>query len=568
MESILGGVPLPKPHFRIAPLSSKLSSVTGFKDLQTYFPTLDTIFSGKNPTSELWFDSKYRISGLDISGISGPCVVHLSENVDASGEVPVVETSPAFLKVTHLLDPIRWMKGLYSFPLTNKLPGNEKTWGNAYNKLQDPMNQAYVETIASYALSRLREGGISPHFNKFFGAFCAKADKYRYSMTEEFQSFRNSRWFWKGKHSSLYKLSVAYAKNPSIPVPEKTVNELLLEPDDLLSDSDESNGSDSVEEVEVDEIEEGNTSVHSGRLSEIDFAGEGSESESDSGTLSTCSSDIGDTYNIYAEMSDFPVMILALESNSGTMDALLDDYTAVGASPGTDLWEAKWSAWLFQVVAALCAAQKFIGFTHNDLHTNNIVWTETEEEYMYYVRDGGEVFRVPTYGKLFRIIDFGRAIYTLNGQLFYSDDFKVGNDAEGQYSFKPLIARPVNEVGPNPSFDLCRLAVSLFDALFPKPPPLKEGGAIMSSEEGLEMKETACELYNILWTWMLDDDGKNVLVEPSGEERFPDFDLYSHIAECVHGAVPSRQFTHPVFDRFQVNPSEVGNTVRKWKLFC
>jgi hypothetical protein len=566
MESILGGVPLPKPHFRIAPLSSRLSSVTGFRDLQTYFPTLDTIFSGKNPTSELWFDSKYRICGIDISGISGPCLVHLCVNVDCSGEMPVAETSPAFLKVTHLLDPIRWMKGLYSFPLTNKLPGNEKTWGNAYNKLQDPMNQAYVETIASYALGRLREGGISPHFNKFYGAFCAKADTYRYSVTEEFQSFRNSRWFWKGKHSLLYKLSVTFAKNSSTPVPTKTVEELLLEPEELLSDSEESDGSNSVEEVDVGEIEEVNTSVHSGGISDIDFAGEES-GESDCESASTCSTDIGDTYNIYAEMSDFPVMILALESNSGTMDSLLDDYSAVGAPPGTDLWEAKWSAWLFQVVAALSAAQKFIGFTHNDLHTNNIVWTETAEEYMYYVRDGGEVFRVPTYGKLFRIIDFGRAIYTLNGQLFYSDDFKVGNDAEGQYAFKPLVARPVNEVEPNPSFDLCRLAVSLFDALFPKPPPLKEGGDILSLEEGLEMKETESELYNILWTWMLDDEGKNVLVEPTGEERFPDFDLYSHIAECVHGAIPSQQFTHPVFDRFQVNSSEVEG-VHKWKLFC
>jgi hypothetical protein len=129
---------------------------------------------------------------------------------------------------------------------------------------------------------------------------------YRYSMTEEFQSFRNTRWFWKGKSNSLYKICVTYAKNPSVPVPEKTVNEILVEPDDLLSDSDASDGSKSVEEVDVDEIDEGETSVHSGGVSEIDFAGE--ESESDSESLSTCSSDIGDTYNIYAEMSDFPVM--------------------------------------------------------------------------------------------------------------------------------------------------------------------------------------------------------------------------------------------------------------------
>jgi hypothetical protein len=567
MDSILGGVTLPKPRFRAAPLPSNLNSVNGFKELQTYFPTLDTI-SSEQPCKEIWFDSKYRVSGLDISGISGLCTVHLSENEDCSGELPIVKSAPAFLKVTHLLDPIRWMKGQYSLPSSQPLPGSERTLANARNKLQDPMNQGYIETIASYALSRLREGGISPHFNQFFGAFCAKAATYRYNMTEEFQSFRNARWFWKGKGQSLYKLCVAYVKNPSAPIPSETLDELLAEPDDLISDS-EGDSDSSIEEVEVAEGEEEATSVHSGGLSEIDFAEDKSKSESEStDSFESCSSDIGDIYNIYAEMNDFPVMILALENNSGTMDSLLDDYYAVGAAPGTDLWEAKWSAWVFQVVAALCVAQKFIGFTHNDLHTNNIVWIETAEEYMYYIRDGGEVFRVPTYGKLFRIIDFGRAIYRLNGQLFFSDDFKVGNDAEGQYAFKPLVTNPDPEVGPNPSFDLCRLAVSLFDALFPKPPPLKEGGVTLSSEEGLDVQETACELYNILWTWMLDDEGRNVLVEATGEERFPDFDLYRHIAESVHGAVPSRQLTHPVFDRFQVNPSEVGDAVHKWKLFC
>jgi hypothetical protein len=540
--------------------------VNGFKDLQTYFPTLDSIFS-LNQQNNIWFDSKLRISGLDISGTSGPCVIHLSENVDSSGEVPVVETSPAFLKVTHLLDPIRWMKGLYSFPSSNRLPAHEKTWANARNKLQDPMNQAYVETIASYALGRLRDGGISPHFNRFFGAFCAKADVYRYNMTEEFQSFRNARWFWKGKQEARYKFCIMYAKNPGVPVPSETLEELMTEPDELISDS-EDDCDDSVEEIAADGLEEDITSVHSGRFSEIDLAEGSAESESSADSFESCSSDLGDVYNIFAEMSEFPVMIIALESNSGTMDALLDDYSAVGAAPGTDLWEAKWSAWVFQVVAALCVAQKFIGFTHNDLHTNNIVWTETQEEYLYYVRDGGEVFRVPTYGKLFRIIDFGRAIYRLNGKLFFSDDFKIGNDAEGQYAFPPLVTSPNPEVGPNPSFDLCRLAVSLFDALFPKPPPLKVGGVALSSEEGLEIMETSSPLYNILWTWMLDSEGKNVLVEPSGDERFPDFDLYSHIAEFVHGAVPSKQLTHPVFDRFQVNPSEVGEAVRKWKLFC
>jgi hypothetical protein len=36
----------------------------------------------------------------------------------------------------------------------------------------------------------------------------------------------------------------------------------------------------------------------------------------------------------------------------------------------------------------------------------------------------------------------------------------------------------------------------------------------------------------------------------------------------VHNAVPSQQFKEPVFDQFQVNPSEIGEGVKKWQLFA
>jgi hypothetical protein len=156
----------------------------------------------------------------------------------------------------------------------------------------------------------------------------------------------------------------------------------------------------------------------------------------------------------------------------------------------------------------------------------------------------------------------------VNGKQFFSDDFKTGNDAEGQYSFKPLHPRPTEEVPPNPSFDLSRLAVSLIEALVPETPEEKEGGAILSSEDGLEVAETVSPLYNALWSWMIDDMGENVLITPSGEERFPGFDLYKHIAAHVHTAIPSYQFAHPAFDRFQVNAASIDTGVKCWSLFC
>lgn len=533
-------------------MPEELKHVRGFHDLQTYFPTLSKLFRiTKHQSGTIWLDSKYRISAIDISGTSGLCSVGLTSNTDASGSVIQRD---AFLKVTHLLDPIRWMKGEYSLPKQAGLPWHTKTWSAAWTKLQDPANQAYIEVVASYALSRLRDLGISPHFNEFYGAFCANADTYRYNLTEEFKSFRNTRWFWHGQKRGLYKLHVAYSKDPNEEVTADVLKDILREPS--VSDI----SSESEQEIDVELVDDEAASLHSDKMSDISFA---EEKESD---ITSEDTEIEDKYRIYSEITNFPVMMIGLENNEGTMDSLLDDYGLVGATPGTAAWEDRWSAWIFQVLAALSVAQGVIGFTHNDLHTNNIVWTRTEEEFLYYTKRSGEVFKVPTFGKLFRIIDFGRAIFTINGKMFFSDDFKSGNDADGQYCFRPLHPKPVHEVKPNPSFDLARLSVSLFDALFPDAPEDKEGGVEMSSEEGLQMMETVSPLYNVLWSWMIDDEGRNILVEPSGEERFPDFDLYKHIAESVHGAVPAQQFSAPAFDRFQVNPSEIGD-VKKWYLF-
>jgi hypothetical protein len=562
MESNLRGIHLPSPQFRIAPLSKELSQVKGFNSLQTFFPAMSKLYQlTPQQMDSVWLDTRWRITALDISGTSGPCSLSLVPNQDISGAVEP-RTLPAFLKVTHLLDPVRWMKGKYSLPKHNGLPWLNRTWASAWTKLQDSWNQAYVETIAAYALGRIRDEGVSPHFNEFYGAFCARAEIYRYNLTEDFGSFRNSRWFWNGRNNNYFKIHVMNTADPSAPISSDVLDDFQKEPppSELYSDSEEDDDEEDEEVVITEAV--GNVeleSLHSDGMSELSFTKDSekeSEEDESEGKL-----------KVYAELADFPVMLIAVEKNSGTMDALFDNHEEVGARSGTPEWELRWSAWIFQVVAAMSVAQTFIGLTHNDLHTNNIVWTSTTDEFLYYTLNSGATFKVPTFGKLFRIIDFGRAIFSINGTQFISDDFREKNDADGQYSFKPLHPRPNKEVLPNPSFDLSRLAVSLFEALFPDRPDDKEGGIILSSEEGLIMRETVSPLCNCIWSWMIDDEGRNILIEGGGEERFPGFDLYIHIAEHVHGAVPSKQFSKPAFDRFQVNPSEVAN-VKKWPLFC
>lgn len=553
IDNELRGFKLPPPRFLNAPLSSQLQQVKGYKHLQTFFPTLSKLFRLNKFNSEnVWLDTKWRVHSIDCSGTSGHCKLLLEKNVmDCSSQE--FQSTDAFMKVTHLLDPVRWIQGRYSLPKESGLPWHSKTWTNAWHKLQDPWNQAYVETLASYALGRLREENVSPHFNLFYGAFCARADAYRYNMNEEFASFRNHRWFWKAKRNGLYKIIVINGDNPSEPVDEEIIEE-FINPPDLEGDSEE--GSQLSEIEEGDDVSGELESLHSASITTDETPSDDDDDNSDYDD---------EQYIVYAQMENFPVMLLLTEKNTETMDSLLNG-KGLKCIPNTPEWEECWSAWIFQVIAACAVMQKFFGMTHNDLHTNNIVWTETDIEFLWYKSTSGQLYKVPTFGKIFKIIDFGRAIFKINGIHFISDDFRKGNDAEGQYAFPPLVQKPTEEVQPNPSFDLCRLAVSLFEALFPVKPKETKGRKILSEEDGLIVRETESPLYNALWMWMVDDEDCNVLMEPDGSERFPDFDLYKHIAAKCHNAVPAEQFEKPAFKRFQIKKIPVS--VKPYSLFC
>jgi hypothetical protein len=540
MSDKLRGMKLPVPHFLTAALPEDLKHVNGYSNLQTFFPSLTKIFRlNKYQTENVCFDLPWMIDRIDCSGTQGPCQLVLG----CKGEK---RTIPAFLKVTHLLDPVRWMQGHYSLPKEPGLPWHSKTWTAAWHKLQNPWNQAYVETVATYALGRLRKENVSPHFNEFYGAFCAKADTYRYNINDDFSSFRENRWFWNGKQRGLYDLHVLNPEAPAEPVPQDVLDEFLTQPD--LSDD---KGSE--EEVEMDDIEVEDASLESMSMDDMDYAKDEEEDESVA----------DDLYTVYAEIKKYPVMMIFTESNKDTMDSLLNP-AVHDCAPGSEAWETMWSAWIFQIIAATCVMQKVLGMTHNDLHTNNIVWVPTDQEFLFY-KGGNTYWKIPTYGKLFRIIDFGRSIFQINGTYFISDDFALGNDAAGQYNFSPLTAKQTNPIPPNPSFDLSRLAVSLFEALFPVKPADHESRRILSEEEGLIVRESVSPLYNVLWSWMIDSEDRNILMEPDGSERFPDFDLYKHIAEHVHSAEPCLQIYKAPFTAFQV--SEIPASQTSYPLF-
>jgi hypothetical protein len=556
MDPHLRGMDLPSPTILESPLSESLKNHEGFSDVQTFYPGLGLLCSLKRaPETDLWLNHSHRIRKVvsqETQTGSGKVVLQIETNEQESGTN--VRETLGFRKITHLLDPVRWIQGKYSFPKDSALPWHQESWEATWAKLQDPMNQAYVEAAASFLFSKVREADVSPHFHLFFGALCAKADAYRYSITDSYMSYRHARWFWTGQAKKLFTLRVDDT------LPQDVKDALLNQPEELDSSDDETDGSEE-ELSEMDASSQGGGSLQSASGSAFEMASEGESEEETSEDRSDDEEDL----DIFAEMKNFPVMMIYTERSEGTMDDLLDNPEEVGATPGTPEWELTWKAWIFQVLSALCVGQAMVGFTHNDLHSNNVVWSRTDLKYILYTMRDGTVFKVPTFGKIFRLIDFGRSIFRLNDTVFFSDDFRKGNDAAEQFNFGELYDPSEPEVYPNPSFDLCRFTVSLFESLFPASPPVKKGGKILSQEPDLTVYETESELYNGMWQWLLCDDGHNVLMDPDGSERYPDFDLYKVITNEVHGAIPSEQVTKPLFAEFRVK--DAGGE-KAYSLFC
>lgn len=190
-------------------------------------------------------------------------------------------------------------------------------------------------------------------------------------------------------------------------------------------------------------------------------------------------------------------------------------------------------AWISQIMFALAFAQETFGFTHNDLHSNNIMYAPTTEEFIEYTLDG-IFYKVPTYGYIIKIIDFERGIGHIrlegmkDAKLFMSDHYATDNEAVGMYNYGPYKTHKYTEIKPNPSADLTRLATSMFWDLFPT-------GAAPADPV----------IYNLFQQWMKCNDGQSVLLGRRGVLRHDrycsGFDLYKAIGRLCHSAVPYKE---------------------------
>jgi hypothetical protein len=298
------------------------------------------------------------------------------------------------------------------------------------------------------------------------------------------------------------------------------------------TDSSQSNSSYTTISGDDDDSESGDSESDGGENSAIpvedspyadDDAAADSESDDETGSYDS------DDEQLIVKIKDFPIQAILLEKCVNTLDHIMMT---------DELTKEEWTSILFQVIMTLIIYQKMFAFTHNDLHTNNVMFVETTEEFIYYIYEG-QHYKVPTYGRIFKLIDFGRAIYKFRGELICSDSFHPKGDAATQYNFPPYYNPDKPTVEPNFSFDLCRLACALFDYFI----------------YDLRKVEKLCKsdpIIKLVVKWVTDDKGRNVLYKSSGEERYPDFKLYKMISRTVHNHVPSTEIHNPMFDVYKI----------------
>jgi len=468
-------------------------------------------------------------------------IVNLNTVIDVDSEEE--SNRPVFVKFSPLLDPIRFMIGKYK-DVPVSLPTIQST--EMMDKINHPQNASYTDNLFYYLSSQaLHHYGIINAID-YYGSFLGIQEKYRMDVAEDIEYLNSSRYYTENKGklftvddadfdpftnigSRGNKHRIAFVDDESDEMIELDVEDLELNP---------------IEQSENGEIEEvyEHVSNHSSTVStndsEVNYTDdegeeEGEEEEDSSNAWEDVSEQDDSSeeeeseHVVYAYIHDYPIQMICLEKCEGTLDELLENDL---------LDENEASAILMQVIVTLLVYQKLFDFTHNDLHTNNIMYVSTDVEFLYY-KYAGVTYKIPTYGKIFKIIDFGRAIYTFQGKRFCSDSFQSGGDGFSQYNCEPFYDDKKSRVDPNPAFDLCRLGCSIYDFLF-------------DEDEDLTQID---DFQKTILRWCTDDKGKNVLYKKSGEERYPGFKLYKMIARTVHLHTPEAQLAFPFFAKFATN---------------
>jgi hypothetical protein len=498
----------------IVPLEvTKVTNLTGLREqaaqkwgiqrIQPFFPPIEELFKVESLRSPYYFGIKP----------TKPIQTIVGDTVYIGG----VE-QPIHRKTTMILPSYRVMRGDFG---TSGLPCNKENAAEEHHRLHSPYTAAYVGALANVLLS---ESGCM-HFPEVYGTFTGIADRHTIDISDDYEDICERPWFIQnlGHFFELKLRGSVGGQSPlcmgdAIELDAEELEPILCAEPPVLhgSISDESG---TTESEESDDSE----SVSTKYIFDIRTASSDSLDHEDGEGFDD------DDCLPFAEavFKDVSVQTTVMQKCTDTFYNLLK----------ADTDSTRRTAWIFQVMFALTFAQRTYSFVHNDLHVNNVMYVDTPLEYLYY-NVGGKQYRIPTYGKLLKIIDFDRASFSVRlpgmrePRFFLSNQFDTTEEAGGQYNVKPFFTSSFVEIKPNASFDLVRLATSMFWDCFPDGP--------------LHEEYKADPLFTMLMNWMTLPDGSSILFRNLSKndvhDRYRGFHLYKAIARyCKGTAVPRQQ---------------------------
>jgi hypothetical protein len=517
-----------------------------------------------------------------------------------------VKHKDVFFKLAPLLDPYKYLIGKYNIldPNLFNLPKIETMNNNSHPKFLDTNNAAYVDGLFIFLTSKLLEKHNFIHGVDYYGSFLGIKNNFTLNVFDDIDYLNNSDFFNKNKNSlfkidnydhlfqnevqklkpiniqhdisaksmlsiksfdneifeNIFEENANGSSNNVLVDLENIVSDNILNNDDktvtLRSSSTCSSRSShtSIEDNDLEDDEMNNqfdneniNKDDNDKNDEDELDDEYEQNEDDEDDEDDENDDDDDDEDdedeeeetINVTIPKFPVQVICMENCENTFDDLILN---------NDLTKEEWHSAFMQIIMILITYQQAFNFTHNDLHTNNVMYIQTNKKFIYYCYKK-KYYKVPTFGRLFKIIDFGRSIYKFNGKIFCSDSFQIGGDAATQYNTEPYLNDKKPRLEPNYSFDLCRLACSIFDYL------------VDDIEEVKDLSKCDDPIKRLIVEWCLDDKGINMLYKNNGTDRYPDFKLYKMIARCVHNHTPQAQLERPEFNAYSKFKGDVSPDV-------
>jgi len=463
-----------------------------------------------------------------------------------------ISTKSIFFKFSPILDPYKYLAGKYDISDTNLFNLPKLDQNNCHNKTLDPNNAAYVDAFFTYLTSQLYNRLNFIHGLDFYGSYLGIKNNYNVNISDDLDMLTNSSFFYKANRNIFTFINREH---------EEIINETSRDNKTRLKFGEDINNLDILNLSDIENIElttplvdlttestfdlcdiSSNKSINiykDSNNSESEVSSRSSNTNNDNSDLDNDSesgeeseSETSEEENIIVAIDKFPVQAIALETCESTFDELLVN---------NSISQEELGCIITQILMMLITYQKLFSLTHNDLHTNNIMYITTEKKYLYY-KYNGKHYKVKTFGKIFKIIDFGRAIYKYNEEIICSDSFHKDGDAATQYNCEPYYNDKKPLIEPNMSFDLCRLGCSIYDF-------------ILDYYESPDSKMSP--IHKIITDWCNDDNNINILYKNNNEERYPDFKLYKMIARKVHNHIPSKVIEKKYFNQFIVGRKEI-----------